>query len=56
MEINAVKRVSLATFGEKSAHPNFTLRDLGPRNQFSQSLGAFHCECMCHCSFLWKNV
>ena len=36
MEINAVKRASLATFGKKSAHPNFTLRGLGPRNQFKK--------------------
>ena len=56
MEINAVKRASLATFGKKSAHPNFMLKGLGPRNQFSQSLGAFDCECMCHRSFLWKNA
>ena len=40
MEINAVKRASLATFGKKSAHPNFMLRGLGPvlpdREQSSQ--------------------
>ena len=56
MKINAVKRASLATFGKKSAHPNFMLRGLGPKNQFSQSLGAFYCEYMCHRSFLWKNA
>ena len=56
MEINAVKRASLATFGKKSAHPNFMLKGLGPRNLFSQSLGAFYRECVCHRSFLWKNA
>ena len=30
------------------------LRGLGPRNQFSQPLGALYCQCMCHRSFCGK--
>ena len=54
MEINAVKRASLAIFGKKVRIQILRVEAWVPGNIFLQSLGAFYCECMCHRSFCGK--